>query len=367
MGIYKRNHHWRAEVWIENRRLAVKAGFGTKAEARAWHDEKVVDYRKNPKKLLETRKVQFSELLEKYISIHLPSLSPMSRVRYLVDIEKRIKPFFQYRKLESITPELIESFRRDLMDDLSIKSVNSCINLLFSIFKKGQEWGIVEVNPVRLRALKLINQKYAWWDKKEDIANFLKVSEKSTYHLGFRLALECGLRLGEIVGLSKQDICFDRCYLHIHRQWIDKLGTYGPTKGRKERFVPFHPNSSLKTLLKGAIEKSSHPEAVLITSTGKRVGARKLAGYHFQRVVKEAQVPVIRFHDLRHTFASWYMIEVGDIWSLKGILGHGDVQTTQRYAHLSERHQRMPILPWMVEEEKNSHTFSTPAPSINLI
>jgi len=73
---------------------------------------------------------------------------------------------------------------------------------LFSIFKKGQEWGIVEVNPVRLRALKLINQKYAWWDKKEDIANFLKVSEKSTYHLGFRLELECGLRLGEIVGLS---------------------------------------------------------------------------------------------------------------------------------------------------------------------
>jgi hypothetical protein len=73
---------------------------------------------------------------------------------------------------------------------------------------------------------------------------------------------------------------------------------------RELRTALLSPNSSLKPLLKGAIEKSSHPEAVLITSTGKRVGARKLAGYHFQRVVKEAQVPVIRFHDLRALVSS---------------------------------------------------------------
>lgn len=79
-------------------------------------------------------------------------------------------------------------------------------------------------------------------------------------------------------------------------------------------------------------------------SAVKRVLNRKLAGYHFSKLVAGAQVPKIRFHDLRHTFASWYMIEVGDIWSLKGILGHVDVQTTQRYAHLSDRHQKMPGL-----------------------
>ncbi len=42
------------------------------------------------------------------------------------------------------------------------------------------------------------------------------------------------------------------------------------------------------------------------------------------------------------------MIEVGDIWSLKGILGHVDVQTTQRYAHLSQRHQKMPAFSFHV-------------------
>jgi integrase len=233
------------------------------------------------------------------------------------------------------------------MKKLCTKSVNNCVNLLFAIFRKGEEWGMVERNPVRIRALKVAEQKYAWWDKKEYVAAFLEESSKSPYHVAFRLALECGLRLGEIVGLSKEDVSLERCQLHIHRQWVEKEGAYGPTKGRRERFVPFHPDSGLKEVLKAAMERSRDPEAIVVTPTGSRVLNRKLAGYHFNKLVERAQVPKIRFHDLRHTFASWYMIEVGDIWSLKGILGHVDVQTTQRYAHLSQRHHRVPILNWM--------------------
>ena len=77
------------------------------------------------------------------------------------------------------------------------------------------------------------------------------------------------------------------------------------------------------------------------------------ATHHLNKVIKAAGVPEIRFHDLRHTFASWYMIEVGDIWSLKGILGHVDIQTTQRYAHLSQSHQKVPTLSWALEKNKN--------------
>lgn len=348
MSIYKYKNNWKAEVWINHKRLASKSGFGTKAEAKAWHDEKVMDYRIDPKRLIKKEEILFDDLLDKYSAIHLSSISPMTRLRYLVDINHRIRPYFKYQPIENIKPMSIEAFRSGLTKDLSTKSVNNCVNLLFSIFRKGQEWGIVDSNPVRIRALKVANQKFSWWDKKEDITSFLESSKHSRYHVAFRLALECGLRLGEIVGLSKKDISFSRNQLHIHRQWIDKLSSYGPTKGRKERIVSFHPSSPLKALLQEAVEKSSHSEAIFVTPKGERVSARKLAGHHFKKEVVRAKVPLIRFHDLRHTFASWYMIEVGDIWSLKGILGHVDVQTTQRYAHLSQKHQRMPVLPWMM-------------------
>ena len=50
--------------------------------------------------------------------------------------------------------------------------------------------------------------------------------------------------------------------------------------------------------------------------------------------VREAGVRKIRFQDLRHTFASHFMMNGGDIYHLKEILGHSDIKTTMRYVHL---------------------------------
>ena len=66
----------------------------------------------------------------------------------------------------------------------------------------------------------------------------------------------------------------------------------------------------------------------------------KLSGFHFNNVVKRVGVSMIRFHDL--SFASCFMIKNDDIWALKGIIGHVDVVTTQKYAHLSSRFQKVP-------------------------
>ena len=56
---------------------------------------------------------------------------------------------------------------------------------------------------------------------------------------------------------------------------------------------------------------------------------------------------MLTFHGLRHnTFASWYMVEVGDIWSLMQILGHSSIKTTMRYAHVSGKHQKVPNFNW---------------------
>ena len=218
---------------------------------------------------------------------------------------------------------------------------------------------MLEKSPFKLKALRLADQKFDWWENKEHIQAFLEAAKGDRYHAAYRLALECGLRLGEIVGLSKQDINFERNQIHIHRQWLNRLECYGPTKGRRERFVYLNPYSDLKDVLKQAIKNSPDKEAIFVTARGVRVKPVHLAGRHFPKVVKIADVPKIRFHDLRHTFASWYMIEVGDIWALKGILGHVDVQTTQRYAHLSDRHQKAPVLSWTVTEKNLEKNFFT--------
>lgn len=58
----------------------------------------------------------------------------------------------------------------------------------------------------------------------------------------------------------------------------------------------------------------------------------------FKRTAVAARVPKIRFHDLRHTFASHFLMGGGNIYDLQKILGHSTVQVTERYTHLIPEH-----------------------------
>ena len=53
----------------------------------------------------------------------------------------------------------------------------------------------------------------------------------------------------------------------------------------------------------------------------------------FETILQEAGVTDFRFHDLRHTFASWYMMNGGDLYELAKILGHSNIRMTERYSH----------------------------------
>ena len=57
-------------------------------------------------------------------------------------------------------------------------------------------------------------------------------------------------------------------------------------------------------------------------------------GVH-RRACRDAEVRYIRFHDLRHTFASHFMMNGGELYTLQKLLGHHSVTMTERYAHLS--------------------------------
>jgi integrase len=55
-------------------------------------------------------------------------------------------------------------------------------------------------------------------------------------------------------------------------------------------------------------------------------------------LLKRAKIRDFRFHDLRHTFAYWYMMNGGDLYELAKILGHLNIKMTERYAKLGRKH-----------------------------
>jgi integrase len=58
----------------------------------------------------------------------------------------------------------------------------------------------------------------------------------------------------------------------------------------------------------------------------------------FETILELAEIQNFRFHDLRHTFASWYMMNGGDLYELAKILGHANIKMTERYAKLGKAH-----------------------------
>ncbi len=146
----------------------------------------------------------------------------------------------------------------------------------------------------------------------------------------YALALYTGMRAGELLCLQWSDVDFDRLLVTVQRSWE------GPTKSGRIRHVPL-PSPVAQALREWRL-RCPHPDLLFPSQWGRRhhkSGPGPTTKY-FHRCLAAADLPRIRFHDLRHTFASHYMLNGGEIYRLSRILGHASVTTTMRYAHLDD-------------------------------
>jgi integrase len=349
VAVFRNQSTWRAQVYIKGRCVASQAGFPTKAKAQAWHDETKVA-RKGAGKITPST---WEDLVSRLEAWHLPTVSERTREIYRLELKRRLTPYFQFMRLERIDEPMLEALKAKLMAEVGPKTGNASLDLVSLMLAKAVRWKMLAERPLAPEKIPEVKKPYRWWSERDDIQSFLGEATKSRYYALFLTALETGLRVGELLGLSKADIDYERGTIHVWRQWTPKH-TYGPPKNGRERWVSFAPDGVLAEVLKCEADRSSHPEAVFTTATGRRP-IRMSLRKSFLGVIKRAGVPVIKVHDLRHTFASWYMREVGDIWALKDILGHADIKTTQKYAHHA-RNQRLPALSLAARVTHSPHT-----------
>jgi integrase len=132
------------------------------------------------------------------------------------------------------------------------------------------------------------------------------------------------MRMAEIFGLKWQDVMYKEGLLAVR----SKL------KGGKMRYVPMPEELASELRRYPAVfgDDRIFPPKPGATSGRQRVEKS------FERVLKRAGIKDFRFHDLRHTFASWYMMNGGDLYELAKILGHSNIKMTERYAKLARKH-----------------------------
>jgi len=145
----------------------------------------------------------------------------------------------------------------------------------------------------------------------------------------FLLLLDTGLRASELCHLKLDDV-------DLQAGTIKVLG-----KGRKERLLPFSP-ATKKALLIYIHTFRPEPEnenvgELILTTDGGRLSYDGLR-HIMQRFGKRVDIPRLHAHLFRHTFAVRYLMNGGDVMSLRLLLGHTSLEVTKMYIHLAESH-----------------------------
>lgn len=238
-------------------------------------------------------------------------------------------------------------FIRDFLSHLYVKrrlsktSVARKLASLRTFFKFMTREGRLAVNPAALVASPRLPRKLpACLDEGEAAAMVELPRGDSLAARRDRAILEllygCGLRVGELVGLSDG-------HIDVSDGVVRVLG-----KGRKERIVPF--GAFAARAIAEYIEARNHaalgiPDArgnvpVFVSLRGNRLGARDV-----QRLVARLRLGLktarrVTPHTLRHSFATHLLERGADLRSIQELLGHENLSATQKYTHVSVQHLR---------------------------
>jgi integrase len=254
-------------------------------------------------------------------------------------IRCHLGPAFGHLLLRSIGVAEIDAFKVAKVG-LNKKTLSNILTLLISMLKAATEihW-LVAAPTVRKPKVRLFSKDYRYLRTEEEIRRFLSAAsaEGANVFALYATATYTGLRAGELAALRWEDVDFERRLITVQRSWD------GPTKADDVRYVPVV--DVLLPLLKSWRLRVG--SGLCFPNEANNMLGESAAIFQevLHRVLNTAQFPkvfrrgkergYIVFHDLRHTFASHWMMSGGDIFKLSKILGHKSLEMTMRYAHLA--------------------------------
>ncbi len=336
-GIDKRTHKdgtisYRARVRIKGHPVLIQS-FASKTLAMKWKrdTESAVEQGKYAYDKPGSKNT-LAELIDRYIERVLPSKPKNAR-----NVRQHLlwwKQELGHCLLSDIKPSLIAQKRDELLSGLTCKgklrSATTVVRYLaslshaFTIAVKDWEW--MQENPVlKISKPKISNERTRFLSDEERmrLVKACQQSESKGLYPVVILALSTGMRRGEILNLKWNDVDLDRGAILLQT-----------TKNGERRFIPLV--GIALDLLKSRCVNQSATFLVFPAphSPSKPIDIRSA----WETALEKAGIFNFRFHDLRHTAASYLAMNQASLLEIGTLLGHKTIQMTKRYAHLSNAH-----------------------------
>lgn len=293
-------------------------------------------------------------MLEIWLSLRLTDIKESSYQRYKVLIEKHILPYLGKNRIQSLTAEVLLDYIKQLMKNgrldgkggLAEKTVNDIVSILKSALKHvGRKYAVdgslfdVKAPAVRTKGVETLGD----WECEVLSASILRNVDFSG--AAYLLALNSGLRLGEICGLRWSDISFQERTLTVNRTVLrlkngprTELTVQTPKTDASMRTIPV--TAEILSIL-AKLRENAADDAYIFTGKRTLPMEPRTLQYRFQAFLKANGLKRHTFHALRHTFSTRAIERGIDAKTLSELLGHGNVKTTlQLYVHPSMPHKR---------------------------
>lgn len=353
---------YKEKVYLSNGRTKTKV-FRRKTDAISWKFAFQNELKKNEALGIQPLKenLTFGELRKIWLDRKIyPNKSAKTIEDYFSSTKKHLIPLFGHLQIRSI--------ERSHADDLVIsikskklkpKTGNKAIVLLKQIMSYAEIENYISKSPLRNYPMLKENPGRIDFLSNQEIIQLCRGNVGQEIYPILVLALNTGMRIGEITGLCWDRVNFTNDILEVSRK-LTRTGLYDTTKTNLLRYIPM--NEEVKNVLLMLMRNQRSPKFIFVNQKGNPYNPDHFSKRHFEKALERAGVRKVNFHLLRHSYASQFMMNGGNVYDLQKILGHTKVDMTMKYSHLSPSHMRKVVdtVRFSSEGDKSISPFLAP-------
>lgn len=351
MRVFKRGKFWYADYMVNGKRIMKSFGQHKKMAELFLKDTELKEVR-GELGIIED-KVSVREFLTKYLD-YCKTNKASSTFRTDNDRLKRISNFLalnNVQRLRGITPELMEDFKREILQNAKPRTFNHYLELIKAMLNKAVEWHYLKANPLsECRPLKNKYAKQIRFLTAEEIDVILQNADPFMEKV-VKILLYTGMRRSELVYLQWDDLDFKNKLITVQSK--PEQGFH--PKSYKPRTIPMNPD--LEKVLLDLPQKGKY-----VLDSGDNGPLHNPNTYYVKltKITRMLGIRNVSLHTLRHTFASQLVMAGVDLRTVQEFLGHSTIAMTEQYSHLSplHRHKAIEVLHFGNKMETKSNLTS---------